>query len=292
MLSGNRTAADGDLHHRELQRKRVHRRHRAGSVFAGFRKPDTGGAAVSHQSAFRYHRVNRHSCRFPAIQHGFLQSERHPERSHGRRGGPDGRGQCRVGVSNRCRQSWMPRVTQLAFEHSEHNGQINALAANISQLNVQTASSTAGESGTDANLRSDLDQLSSLVDITVTTAPNGTCLGLGRRELPLVLGDQSYALSANPTAAPGSQISSSAGGNSPTSFSGQLGALLQTQNGTIAQLIGGMAIGQPEYARPGFRRPGQHALSSGTTAAGNPGRTDLYVRRGKPRGDASRSIPR
>jgi flagellar hook-associated protein 1 FlgK len=151
--------------------------------------------------------------------------------------------------------------------------QINTLAANISQLNVSTIASASQQSPTtEASLRSDLDQLSSLVDITVTTAPDGAVSVLAGGELPLVLGDQSYSLSANLSAAPGAQVSSSAGGASPVSFSGQLGALLQTQNGTIAPLIGGN--GQPgslNTLAQGFADLVNNALSSGTTAAGAPG---------------------
>jgi flagellar hook-associated protein 1 FlgK len=162
--------------------------------------------------------------------------------------------------------------TQVASGIQSTTAQINALSANISQLNIQTASSTQENPATDANLRSDLDQLSSLIDITTTTAPNGSVSVLAGGELPLVLGDQSYALSVNPTAAPGSQVSSAAGGNAPASFSGQLGALLQTQNDTIAPLIGGNGqAGSLNTLAKGFADLVNAALSSGTTAAGTAG---------------------
>lgn len=150
--------------------------------------------------------------------------------------------------------------------------QINTLSADISQLNVQTSSSTQTNPATDANLRSDLNQLSSLVDITVTTAPDGSVSVLAGGQLPLVMGDQSYALSANTAAAPGSQISSAAGGNSPVSFSGQLGALLQTQNGTIAQLLGSNGnSGTLNTLAAGFASRVNTLLSSGATESGAPG---------------------
>jgi flagellar hook-associated protein 1 FlgK len=162
--------------------------------------------------------------------------------------------------------------TQVASSIQSTTAQINALSANISQLNVQTTGSAQENPSTDANLRSDLDQLSSLVDITVTTAPDGGVSVLAGGQLPLVLGDQSYALSANLAAAPGSQISSAAGGNSPASFSGQLGALLQTQNGTIAQLTGGNGqTGSLNTLAQGFADLVNNALSSGTNAAGGAG---------------------
>lgn len=162
--------------------------------------------------------------------------------------------------------------TQVSSSVQSTTAQINALSATISQLNIQTISSPQPSRAIDANLRSSLDQLSTLIDITVTTEPNGSVSVLAGGQLPLVLGDQSYALSANVAAAPGAQISSAAGGNSPASFSGQLGALLQTQNGTIAQLLGGN--GQPgslNTLAQGFADLVNTALSSGTNAAGNPG---------------------
>ena len=162
--------------------------------------------------------------------------------------------------------------TQLASSIQSTTARINALSKDISQLNVQTTGSTQESATTDAHLRSDLDQLSSLVDTTVTTATNGSVSVLAGGQLPLVIGDQSYTLSANPAAAPGSQISSSAGGNSPVSFSGQLGALLQTQNGTIAQLLG--ASGQPgslNTLAAGFASQVNTLLSSGVTATGAAG---------------------
>jgi flagellar hook-associated protein 1 FlgK len=148
------------------------------------------------------------------------------------------------------------------------------LSAAIGQLNVQTiASSASGQvnATTDASLRSDLDQLSTLVDITVTTAPDGAVSVLAGGTLPLVIGSQSYTLSTNPAAAPGSQVSSSAGGNSPVSFSGQLGALLQTQNDTIAPLLGGNGqTGSLNTLAAGFASLVNTLLSSGTTEASTP----------------------
>lgn len=162
--------------------------------------------------------------------------------------------------------------TQLNTSVQSTTAQINTLAANISQLNVQRAASPQANPAAEANLRSDLDQLSSLVDINVTTAPDGTVSVLAGGQLPLVLGDQSYTLSANLSAAPGSQISSSAGGNSPVAFSGQLGALLLTQNGTISPLLG--ANGQPgslNTLAAGFASQVNTLLSSGVTASGAAG---------------------
>jgi flagellar hook-associated protein 1 FlgK len=149
--------------------------------------------------------------------------------------------------------------------------QINGLASSIQQLNVQSASG-AGTSSTDASLRSDLDQLSSLVDITVTKNGDGTVSVLAGGQLPLVEGTQAYTISANPSAAPGSQISSSAGGNSPDTFSGQLGALLETRNTTIGGLLGsGNNPGTLNTLAAGFASRVNALFTSGVTSSGAAG---------------------
>jgi flagellar hook-associated protein 1 FlgK len=159
--------------------------------------------------------------------------------------------------------------TQIDSGIQSTTSQINGLAAKIGQLNSQIAGGAHNDPGVDANLRSDLDQISSLVDVTVTKASDGTVSVLAGGRLPLVIGNQTYSLSANPTAAPGSQITSSAGGTSPASFSGQLGALLQTRNGAIAQLLG--ANGSPGTLNTlagGFAARVNTLLTSGVNASG------------------------
>lgn len=149
---------------------------------------------------------------------------------------------------------------------------INKLSAAISRLNVQTVASPQENPTTDASLRADLEQLSSLVDITVTTAPDGSVSVLAGGQLPLVIGAQAYTLSVDPTAAPGSQVSSTGGGTSPVSFDGQLGGFLQTRNATITPLLGGNGqTGSLNTLAAGFAALVNGLLSSGTTAAGAPG---------------------
>jgi flagellar hook-associated protein 1 FlgK len=150
--------------------------------------------------------------------------------------------------------------------------QINGLAAQISQLNVQAQGQTQPDAGTDASLRSALDQLSSLVDINVTRGSNGSVSVLAGGQLPLVEGDTSFVLSANPSGVPGSQITSSGGGNSPSTFSGTLGALLETRNGTLGQLLGsGSNPGALNTLASGFASRVNALLTSGVTSTGSAG---------------------
>jgi flagellar hook-associated protein 1 FlgK len=150
--------------------------------------------------------------------------------------------------------------------------QINSLAAQIQQLNVKASGETQIDPSTGASLRSDLDQLSSLVDITVTPGTNSAVNVLVGGQLPLVEGDQAFTITADPSAAPGAQIASSGGGNSPATFSGSLGALLETRNGTLAQLLG--SNGNPgtlNTLASGFASRVNALLTSGVTSSGAAG---------------------
>jgi flagellar hook-associated protein 1 len=150
--------------------------------------------------------------------------------------------------------------------------QINQLAEQIRQLNLHTNGVSPNDPGRDASIRADLDQLSSLVDITVTREPNGDVTVLAGGQLPLVVGDQAYTLSADPTAAPGAQVSSSAGGSSPSAFSGQLGALLETRNGALSRLLGSEdSPGSLNTLAAGFASRVNDLLKSGVTPNGTAG---------------------
>ncbi len=121
-------------------------------------------------------------------------------------------------------------------------------------------------------LRSSLDQLSSLVDISVTRNPDGTVSVLAAGEQPLVQGDRAFTLTANLSASPGAQISSSGGGGSPPAYSGQLGALLNARNGAIHQLIGdSSAPGSLNELALGFASRVNTLLSGGVDSSGAAG---------------------
>lgn len=150
--------------------------------------------------------------------------------------------------------------------------EINNLAGQIAQYNVQVRGETSLNPGTDASRRSALTQLSSLVGITVTQNADGTVNVLAGGTLPLVLGDQSYTLSANLSAPAGSQITSSGGGVTPSSFSGTLGGLADTLNNTITPILGGNGqAGSLNTLAQGFASSVNTLLTSGVTSAGAPG---------------------
>ena len=150
--------------------------------------------------------------------------------------------------------------------------EINNLAGQIAQYNVQVRGATSLDPGTDASRRSALTQLSSLVGVTVTQNADGTVNVLAGGTLPLVMGDQAYTLSANLSSAPGSQITSSGGGVTPSSFSGTLGGLVDTLNNSITPILGGNGqTGSLNTLAQGFASNVNNLLTSGVTSGGAPG---------------------
>ncbi len=153
--------------------------------------------------------------------------------------------------------------------------QINNLASQIAQVNAQAANQTLANGGSgayEAVQRNALDQLSSLVDITVQKNPNGTINVLAGGQIPLVSGIQAYSLSVNPTAQAGSQISSNGWGGTSATLGGQLGSLLQINNTTIPSLIGNSTQqGSLNTLAQSFADSVNTLVTSGTDANGNPG---------------------
>ncbi len=150
--------------------------------------------------------------------------------------------------------------------------QINGLAGQIAQYNVQVRGQTQLDPGVDASQRSALTQLSSLVGITVNKNADGTLNVLAGGSLPLVLGDQSFNIHADLSAAPGSQITSSGGGVTPLSLSGTLGGIVDIFNNTITPILGGNGqTGSLNTLAQGFASTVNGLLTSGVTATGAAG---------------------
>jgi flagellar hook-associated protein 1 FlgK len=150
--------------------------------------------------------------------------------------------------------------------------QINSLAGKIAGYNAQVLRDPDPNPAVDAGLRSTLDTLSSLVGIGVSRNADGTVSVLLQSQQPLVLGDQSFSISVNPAAAPGSEVTSSAGGPSQGVTSGQLGSLLQLRSGTLTTLLGsGGTPGQVNTLAKSFADRVNSLLTSGVTASGAPG---------------------
>jgi len=139
---------------------------------------------------------------------------------------------------------------QLGQQVTSDVSQINSIAAQIKQYNIERQSSGQADPGAQAQLQSNLESLSNLVNFTALTQPDGTVTVLIGNGTPLVMGDQQFPLSsdqtvvnnppaANPHSPPTSQILDSQGNDITADITGgQLGGLLDTRNRVLAGIIG------------------------------------------------------
>ena len=129
--------------------------------------------------------------------------------------------------------------TQSATISQETSGtvtNINSLASDIARLTTVGATSGAPgtqDAGVDAQLNSDLEQLSQFAQVTVLQQPNGSLNVYLNGNTPLVLGDQAAPISANILSG-STQILDATGRDITSDFtSGQLAGELQSENTTI-----------------------------------------------------------
>jgi flagellar hook-associated protein 1 FlgK len=128
--------------------------------------------------------------------------------------------------------------------------QINAIAVQIQQYNVQRLREGQSDPGADAQLYSNLQDLSQLTDFSTLTQSDGTITVMLAGGSPLVIGETANALqvstfvdsqppAANPQSPPTAHILD-AGGKDVTSqvAGGQLGGLLDTRNRILGSLLG------------------------------------------------------
>jgi flagellar hook-associated protein 1 len=113
---------------------------------------------------------------------------------------------------------------------------INGLASDIAKLTTEGASGGAAgtqNAGVDAQLNSDLEQLSQYAQVTVLQQPNGSLNVYLNGRTPLILGDQVAPISTNYSSG-STQILDATGRDITGDFStGQLAGELQTKNTTI-----------------------------------------------------------
>jgi flagellar hook-associated protein 1 FlgK len=158
--------------------------------------------------------------------------------------------------------------------------QINQLAANIQQYNVERLQQGSSDPGSDANLHSSLEQLSELVDVSVINQPDGTVTVLMDGGSPLVVGTSQYSISsgqsvpsgaANPQSPPSSQILDSQGNDITSQIQGgKLGGLLDVHNRVLASLVGdGQQAGSLNQFAQAFADTVNGILQSGTVSPGS-----------------------
>ena len=155
--------------------------------------------------------------------------------------------------------------------------QINQLASNIQQYNVERLRQGSSDPGSDANLHSSLEQLSELVDVSVVNQPDGTVTVLMDGGSPLVAGASQYSISsglavpsgaANPQSSPSSQILDSQGNDITSQIQGgKLGGLLDVHNRVLASLVGdGKQAGALNQFAQAFADSVNGILQSGTVS--------------------------
>jgi flagellar hook-associated protein 1 FlgK len=170
--------------------------------------------------------------------------------------------------------------------------QINGIAAQIQQYNVQRLQETQPDPGADAQLYSNLDNLAQLTNFTTVTQNDGTVTVMLGGGSPLVIGNQQYALSAvnsvdnnppaaNPASPPTAHILDSQG-NDITSQEdgGQLGGLLDVRNRVLGSILGdSQQAGSLNQFAKTLADTVNQALESGTvsSAAGAAAGTALFT---------------
>ena len=150
--------------------------------------------------------------------------------------------------------------------------EINALSSTIAAYNGRLRGKPEFDAQTDANIRTALDSLSSLIDVSTSKNLDGTITVLAGGTLPLVSEDQTWALGVNTGAAAGSQVTSAGGGAPPPGLRGSLGALLDARNNVLSAIIGGTGqSGSLNTLAEGFAARVNSLLTSGVTGTGAPG---------------------
>jgi len=117
---------------------------------------------------------------------------------------------------------------------------VNQITANLAKLNGEASQSKGADAGLDAQIHAALDELSQYVPITATDQSDGSVNVMLNGQLPLVMGNQSYALSANigVGGSPPATIVTSGLDATADIGGGQLGALLNVRNQVLPALIG------------------------------------------------------
>jgi flagellar hook-associated protein 1 len=144
-------------------------------------------------------------------------------------------------------------MAQAAQDNNAQIGQtvvlVNQLAKELAGYNSLAMRTTNPDAGLDAQINNTLEQLSQYVNFTASKQSDGSMTVLVNGQIPLVIGDQSYALqnklvppdpaSANPGAPPQASILASDGSDITRHVTGgQLGALINLANVTFPKYLG------------------------------------------------------
>src|SRR5580692_5389952 len=151
---------------------------------------------------------------------------------------------------------------------------INQIAGDLANINAQYGSSPTGSAnaGLDAQVNSDLENLSEVANFTVVPTSNGQFNVYLGGQTPLVMGNTAYSVSANFST--GSTVIEDSQGNDVTSqiTGGQLGAQIQENNTTLPGYLGSLnALAQT------FADTVNSTLSQGVDESGSTPTTNLFT---------------
>jgi flagellar hook-associated protein 1 FlgK len=160
--------------------------------------------------------------------------------------------------------------------------EINTLAAQVRDYNVQRGQGTGGDSGLDAHLHDTLETLSGLAGITARFEQDGSVTLLLGGQTPLVIGNQQYSLQAanftppapvNPNATPSIHILDANGKDVTANVTGgTLSGLLTVRNSVLPSLQGdSQQAGALNLIAQKVADRVNQLLASGTDPAGNAG---------------------
>ena len=160
--------------------------------------------------------------------------------------------------------------------------QINRLAGQLAGYNSQAMRDATPDAGLDAQINSTLEQLSQYVNFTASQQSDGSMTVLLNGQVPLVIGDKTYALqdqpvapdptSPNPGAPPTMSILSPDGAGITSQVTGgQLGALVKLANNVFPQYLGdGNSAGDLNTMAQQFADCVNQALTQGNISDGPP----------------------
>src|ERR1017187_2322376 len=160
--------------------------------------------------------------------------------------------------------------------------QIDHLAGQLAGYNSQAMRDAPPDAGLDAQINSTLEQLSQYVNFTASQQSDGSMTVLLNGQVPLVIGDKTYALqdqpvapdptSPNPGAPPTMSILSPDGADITSQVTGgQLGALVKLANNVFPQYLGdGNSAGDLNTMAQQFAGRVNQLLTQGNISDGPP----------------------
>jgi flagellar hook-associated protein 1 FlgK len=151
---------------------------------------------------------------------------------------------------------------------------INQIAGDLATINQQYATSGSGSSnaGLDAQVNSDLENLSEVANFTVVPTTNGQFNVYLGGQTPLVMGGQAYAISAN-FSTPQTVIEDSQGNDITSQITGgQLDAQIQENNTTLPGYLSSLNTQAQTFADTV-----NNVLSQGVDQNGNPPANNLFT---------------